>query len=234
MNNSKSDDNCQKSHVQKPNKTMIKTWQMDKKEILGFYVLDNNTPQEVLEQTIEDDRRGKGRKEVTNLEIAIASDNQIQQMMQAAKTKSKVGINFYPNRRAFATERQAYKQILTFAGINTELISDESHYSAQTLLTTFVPWIVSQHLVIKGFFSRLASPEAIERDPVRVFGTLLKRLGLSHYRVGDSKNGQYMVDIGRLENIRELLLKRGKIPNNQTNNAYKNIYAPCVKPTNSV
>jgi hypothetical protein len=215
----------------KPSKTMTETWQLDKKEILDFYVLDEGTPQEIVEQTIVQDRRGKGRKEITNLEIALSSDNQIEKLRT---DEAKAGITLDPDRRAFATERQAYRQILAFGGINTELISDESHYSAQTLLTTFVPWIVSQYLVLKGIFPRLASPQAIERDPVRVFGTLLRKLGLSHHRVGDSKNGQYMVDIGRLENIRELLLKRGKIPNNQTNNAYKNIYAPCVKPTKTV
>jgi hypothetical protein len=205
---------------EKPRKTLEETWQLDKKEILDFYVLDENTPQEIVEQVITEDRRGKTRKEITNLEIAVASDAQIQKMR---KDEAKAGITLDPDRRAFATEREIYQQILTIAGVDTELISNNSQYSAETLLTVFVPWILSNYLVLKGIFPRLATPEQIENDPIRVFGSLLRRLGLSHSRVGTTKDGQYMVNVGRLEKMKELLLKRGKIPKSRTHNA-NNIY----------
>lgn len=208
----------------KPRKTLEETWTLEKKELTDFYVLDEEAPQEVIKQTVEDDRRGKGRKEISNLEIALASDTQIQQMR---KEETKTGIELEPDRRAFATEREAYQQILSFAGINTELIADESTYSAETLLNSFVPWILSRYWVLKGIFPRLARPEQIERDPVRVFGTMLGRLGLSQHRLGKHKqNAEYSINLAQLEKRRELIIKRGKIPIKPCKGAfdvYKNI-----------
>jgi hypothetical protein len=150
------------------------------------------------------------------------------------KDEAKAGITLDPDRRAFATEREIYQQILTIAGIDTELISNESQYSAATLLTTFVPWILCQtnYFILKGVFPRLATPEQLEHDPIRTFGSLHRRLGLSHSRVGTTKDGQYTVNIGRLEKMRELLLKRGKIPKSRTHNANNNIYTSSVRSTN--
>lgn len=204
-------------------KTEEETWQFDKKEILDFYVLDEETPQEIVEQTIIEDRRGKGRKEITNLEIALSSDNQIQQMR---KDEAEKGIVLDPDRRAFATEREAYRQILTIAGINTELISTNSRYSAEILLETFVPWVLSNYLVMKGIFKRLPSEKAIKRDPVRVFGTLLKRLGLSQKSIGRNEAGQYCVDPDKLDKSRKIIIKRGQISIITATgkyNVYKNI-----------
>lgn len=193
---------------EKPRKTLEETQQLGKKEILDFYCLPEDTPTEVIEQTIVEDKRGKTRQAITNLETALASDAQIQQMR---KDETKADIELEPDKRAFATEREVYQQILTFAGINTELISDEIPYSADHLLETFVPWILANYMNVKGIFKRLATSEQIEKDPVRTFGTLLKRLGLSHHRPG--RHGtEYVINITELENRRELIIKRGKVP----------------------
>jgi len=202
------DDEEKERLQEKPRKTLEETQQLDKKEILDFYCLDENTPQEIIEQTIKEDQRGKTRKSTTNLELALASDVQIQQMR---RDEVKAGIELSPDKRAFATEREAYQQILTFAGINTELISDEIPYSAEHLLETFVPWILANYRNVKGVFRRLAKPEQIQNDPVRVFGTMLKRLGLSHHRPGKHSD-HYLINLALLEKRRELIQKRGKTP----------------------
>lgn len=205
---------------EKPRKTLEETCQTDKKDILDFYVLDEETPQEIVEQTIVEDRRGKGRKEITNLEIALASDSQIQEMR---KNEAKAGIELERDKKAFATERETYSKILTIAGVSTELTADGSRYSAETLLETLVPWILSNYLVLKGIFPRLAKPEQIERDPVRVFGSLLNRLGLSHHRIGNRENAEYSIKLAELEKRREVVLRRGKVlikPRGVTDDVY--------------
>lgn len=120
--------------------------------------------------------------------------------------------------RDFFTEREVYRKILGIAGINTELISDERKYSSKTLSETFVPWAISNYLVLKGIFPRLATPKQIENDPVRVFGSMLRHLGLCHLRVGTTKDGEYMIDVEGLKRKKELLVRRGKIPKSQTDN----------------
>lgn len=207
---------------EKPRKTLEETQQLGKKEILDFYCLPEDTPTEVIEQAIAEDRRGKTRQAITNLEIALASDAQIQQMR---RDEAKAGIELEPDKTPFATEREVYQQILSFAGINTELISDEIPYSAEHLLETFVPWILAKYMVVKGVFKRLATSEQIEKNPVRTFGTLLKRLGLSHHRPG--RHGtEYVINITELEKRRELIVKRGKTPikvSKWADDVYKNI-----------
>lgn len=216
------DDEEKERLKEKPRKTLEETQQLDKKEILDFYCLDENTPQEIVEQTIVEDRRGKTRKEVANLEIALASDAQIQQMR---RDEIKAGIELEEDKRAFATEREVYQQILSFAGINTELISDEIPYSADHLLETFVPWVLANYMNVKGIFKRLAKPEQIQNDPVRVFGTMLRRLGLSHHRPGKHSD-HYLINLALLEKRRELIQKRGKIlikTSKRAFDVYKNI-----------
>lgn len=203
-------DNEEKERLkEKPRKTLEETQQLGKKEILDFYCLPEDATTEVIEQTIVEDRRGKTRQAIANLEIALASDSQLQQMRE---DEIKAGIELSPDKRAFATEREVYQQILSFAGINTELISDEIPYSAEHLLETFVPWILAKYMVVKGVFKRLATSEQIENNPVRTFGTLLKRLGLSQKRIGRATNAEYSINLIELEDRRELIIKRAKIP----------------------
>lgn len=209
----------------KPRKTLEETCQTDKKEIVDFYVLDETTPQEIVEQVITEDRRGKTRKEIINLEIALSTDNQIQEMR---KEEAKAGTMFDRDKRAFATEREAYRKIFAAADINTELITDQTTYSAETLLTTFVPWILQNYLVLKGIFPRLAKPEQIERDPIRTFGTLLKRLGLSQRKIGKNENAEYQVNTLRLEHVRKILIRRGRLRKEGTHNVYNNIITSSI------
>lgn len=224
------DDEEKERLKEKPRKTLEETQQLDKKEILDFYCLDENTPQEIIEQTIKEDQRGKTRQAITNLEIALASDAQIQQMR---RDEVKAGIELEPDKTPFAEEREAYQQILSFAGINTELISDEIPYSAEHLLETFVPWILANYMNVKGIFRRLAKPEQIQNDPVRVFGTMLKRLGLSHHRPGKHSD-HYLINLALLEKRRELIQKRGKTPIKTSKGAfdvYNNIITTIAPPS---
>lgn len=206
-NAKKSDDEEYEKLKEKPRKTLEETFQLKKKEIEDFYVLEQDAPKEVVEQVIMEDKRGKTRKEIKNLELALASDAEIQRMREE---EQKQGIVLEPDKRDFAVEREVYRKILGVVGLNGELIADESRYSAETLRKTFLPWFLSNYMEMKGIFKRLATPKQIENDPVRVLGTLLKRLGLSHHRPG--KHGaEYTINLAQLEKQKEIVIKRGKL-----------------------
>lgn len=196
----------------KSHKTREENCKMDKKEIIDFYRIDENAPKEVIEQVIIDDKRGKKRTEIRNMEIALANDNQVQQLRE---NELKAGIDLLPDKRNFAVEREVYQKILACAGIdlklNTNVISP-LRYTADDLRETFVPFMQSHYLIVKGVVPRLPTIDAIKSDPIRTFGTLLKRIGLKQTKIGRNENNQYCVDINSLTSVKTIIIKRGKVP----------------------
>lgn len=193
-------------------KTREENCKMDKREIIDFYRIDEDASKEVIEQAIIDDKRGKRRTEIKNMEIALASDNQIQQLRE---NELKAGIDLLPDKRNFAVEREVYQKILACAGIdlklNTNVISP-LRYTADDLRETFVPFMQSHYLIVKGVVPRLPTIDAIKSDPIRTFGTLLKRIGLKQTKIGRNENNQYCVDINSLTSVKAIIIKRGKVP----------------------
>ncbi|MBL8192632.1 MAG: hypothetical protein JNM06_02330 [Blastocatellia bacterium] len=195
----------------KPHKTREENCKMDKKEIIDFYRIDEDASKEVIEQTIIDDKRGKRRTEIKNMEIALASDNRIQQLRE---NEIKAGIDLLPDKRNFAVERELYQKLLACAGIDLKLntnITSQFKYGANDLRETFVPFIQSHYLIIKGVIPRLPTIDAIKSDPVRTFGTLIKRIGLKQTKTGRNENNQYCVDINSLTSVKTIIIKRGKV-----------------------
>jgi hypothetical protein len=207
INNEEKTELKKKSH-----KTREENCKMDKREIVDFYRIDEDASKQVIEQVIIDDKRGKRRTEIKNMEIALANDNQIQQLRE---NELKAGIDLLPDKRNFAVERELYQKILACAGIdlklNTNVISP-LRYTADDLRETFVPFMQSHYLIVKGVVPRLPTIDAIKSDPVRTFGTLLKRIGLKQTKIGRNENNQYCVDINSLTSVKTIIIKRGKVP----------------------
>lgn len=196
----------------KSHKTREENCKMDKREIVDFYRIDEDASKETIEQAIIDDRRGKRRTEIRNMELTLANDNQIQQLRE---NELKAGIDLLPDKRNFAVERELYQKILACAGIDLKLntnIIKLFRYTADDLRETYVPFIESHYLILKGVIPRLPKIDGIKRDPVRTFGTLLKRIGLKQTAIGSNENGQYCVDINSLTSVKAIIAKRGKVP----------------------
>ncbi|MFY9224228.1 MAG: plasmid replication protein, CyRepA1 family [Blastocatellia bacterium] len=192
-------------------KTREENCKMDKREIVDFYRIDENAPKEVIEQAIIDDKRGKRRTEIKNIELALANDNQVQQLRE---NELKAGIDLLPDKRNFAVERELYQKLLACAGIdlklNTNVISP-LRYTADDLRETFVPYVSSHYLILKGVIPRLPKIGAVRSDPIRTFGTLLKRIGLKQVKIGRNENNQYCVDINSLTSVKTIIIRRGKV-----------------------
>ncbi|MFY9225070.1 MAG: plasmid replication protein, CyRepA1 family, partial [Blastocatellia bacterium] len=188
----------------KSHKTREENCKMDKREIVDFYRIDEDASKETIEQAIIDDRRGKRRTEIRNMELTLANDNQIQQLRE---NELKAGIDLLPDKRNFAVERELYQKLLACAGIDLKLntnIIKLFRYTADDLRERYVPFIESHYLILKGVIPRLPKIDGIKRDPVRTFGTLLKRIGLKQTAIGSNENGQYCVDINSLTSVKTI------------------------------
>lgn len=189
----------------KSKRTMAETVALDRYEIENFYCIDKCSVPELV-ATIEEDKRGKLRNQVFNLEIALADDAKLFELIKKESEK------LVPDQKSFLVLHRMLTLTLVVAGINCNNFTlDPNWRYSKNNLTEIMDWINQNRKTIQGALN-LPPPEKLTENPIRFISSILKKMGLSQCRVGKNENGTYQVDQKSFEKMRHILEKRGTLP----------------------
>ncbi|HNC44288.1 MAG TPA: hypothetical protein PLU80_08985, partial [Acidobacteriota bacterium] len=182
--------------------TLEQTVALDRYELKGFYMADDAE----IPAFIEFDRRGKGRAEIRNLEIALADNAELQRLTTLESTK------LVPDQQNFFILQSLLCTVLAAVGVDCRhfILDPDCRYSTESL-KWFVEWVEANRHTLRGVM-RIPPPEILASQPVRFISVVLRKMGLKQQRVGKNKKGQYRLDSDQFEQIQAILERRGMLP----------------------
>lgn len=182
--------------------TLEQTVALDRYDLKEFYVIDESE----IPVFVQFDRRGKGRAEVRNLEIALADDAELQRLTTLESSK------LVPDQQNFFVLQSLLSVVLAAVGVDCRNFTLDSDFKYSTeSLQWFVEWVEANRHILRGVM-RIPSPEILASQPVRFFSVVLRKMGLKQHRVGKNEKGQYRLDQNRFEQMRTVLERRGTLP----------------------
>ncbi|MBX7224089.1 MAG: toprim domain-containing protein [Blastocatellia bacterium] len=194
----------------KHRRTFAETRALDKHHLKEFYRLPETAAADIVAAVIEKDRRGQRRTEISHLEIALATDEQLR---EAQGTHNQTA-DFLPDQRNLAAEREFSRMVLQAVGIEpARLEPNPNHTYSKTspAIVALVAWLRANRGWIGGIL-RMPPDERLTADPLRFVSKALRRLGLRQRRIGRHAKGEYCLDVGGLYELTEVLWKRGTHP----------------------
>ena len=182
--------------------TLEQTVALDRYDLKEFYVIDESE----ITTFVEFDRRGKGRAEVRNLEIALADDAELQRLTTLESTK------LVPDQQNFFVLQSLLSIVLAAVGVDCRefALNSDFKYSTESL-QWFVEWVEANRHILRGVM-RIPPPEILANQPVRFISVVLQKMGLKQHRVGRNAQGQYGMDPERFNQFRAILERRGTLP----------------------
>jgi phage/plasmid primase-like uncharacterized protein len=182
--------------------TLEQTVALDRYDLKEFYVIDESE----IPVFVEFDRRGKGRAEVRNLEIALADGAELQRLTTLESTK------LVPDQQSFFVLQSLLSVVLAAVGVNCRsfTMDPDARYSTDSL-KRFVEWVEANRHILRGVM-RIPPPEILASQPVRFISVVLRKIGLKQHRVGRNEKGQYCLDQAQLEKMGTVLERRGTLP----------------------
>ncbi len=182
--------------------TLRETVALDRYDLKQFYVIDNAE----IPVFVEFDRRGKGRAELRNLEIALADGAELQRLTALESSK------LVPDQPNFFVVQSLFSTVLAAVGVNCRnfTLNSDFRYSTDSL-QWFVEWIEANRHILRGVV-RIPPPEILASQPVRFISVVLRKMGLKQHRIGKNEKGQYRLDQDRFEQMRTILGRRGTLP----------------------
>jgi phage/plasmid primase-like uncharacterized protein len=187
--------------------TYDETRALDKFKVKSFYRLPEGVSEETVRETLKEDKRGKLRKQVSNLEVALADDDRLKELYRKEQEE---GINLRPDMRKFATESELYRKVLQTVGIDEYLQTNGMSYTTEIIMV-LIAWILSMRTVLQSIIP-IPSSEWLQKNPLRFLGTLLRRMGLKQKRTGRADKGQYTIEEGLLQRMAGIIRQRGVVP----------------------
>lgn len=191
-------------------RTFEETAELDRKKLKDFYHLPEDAPKELVEKHVEIDNRGKTRKKISNLELALSSNDQLLDRRE----KELEEVNFIADQKKLFATRELYRQVLTIAGVNLQTLQPTGviYNSTNGVLEPLQNFLLAKQDALAG----LINIRHIKDNPVKLVGIILNKMGIKHQLVSKShKNREYVIKISTLEEMKDHLLKRGTLPNNQ-------------------
>lgn len=182
--------------------TMQETAALDRYDLKEFYLADDAE----IPSVIEFDRRGKGRAEVRNLEIALADDAELQRLITLESSK------LVPDQENFYVKQMLFSMVLAVVGVNCRsfTLDPDVRYCSDSL-RWFVEWVEAYRHILRGVM-RVPPPEILASQPVQFISVVLRKMGLKQSRVGRNAKGQYCLDQDQFEQMRAILERRGTLP----------------------
>lgn len=182
--------------------SMEETVALDRYNLKEFYMIDESE----IPTFVEFDRRGKGRAEVRNLEIALADDAELQRLTMDESDE------LIADQRNFFILKMLLSHTLTAIGINCKdfILDPDCRYSTESL-KCFVEWVETNRHILRGVM-RIPPSEILARQPVQFISVVLRKMGLKQHRVGRATKGQYCLDRDRFNQLRAILERRGTLP----------------------
>jgi hypothetical protein len=182
--------------------TLQETVALDRYDLKEFYVIDESE----IPTFVEFDRRGKGRAELRNLEIALADDAELQRLTTLESTK------LVPDQQNFFVLQSLLSIVLAAVGADCRnfTLDPDCRYSTESL-KWFVEWVKANRHILRGVM-RIPPPEILANQPVRFISVVLRKIGLKQHRIGKNEKGQYRLDQDRFEQMRAILERRRTLP----------------------
>ncbi|MBX7224081.1 MAG: hypothetical protein K1Y36_29465, partial [Blastocatellia bacterium] len=194
----------------KHRRTFAETRALDKHHLKEFYRLPETAAADIVAAVIEKDRRGQRRAEISHLEIALATDAQLR---EAQGTHNQTA-DFLPDQRNLAAEREFSRMVLQAVGVDPatlEFNNGGTYSKTSPAIVALLAWLRANRGWISGIL-RLPPDERLCADPLRFVSKALRRLGLRQRRIGRHEKGEYCLDVGGLDEMAEVLWKRGTHP----------------------
>jgi hypothetical protein len=177
--------------------------------IREFYSLGDDND---LKRFIELDDRGRYRKRVQRLELALGGD----ELLERRVNELLEHIEMKADMPALASEREFNRRLLravryneAIAALATETATEQRHLPRYGFdsLETFRAWIEDNRAWLAGLVA-LPTKQQLEKNIIRYVGSWLKRLGLRHDRAGNTHNGTYSLEITTLQVVYEVIKRR--------------------------
>ncbi|MFY9225075.1 MAG: hypothetical protein WAQ98_20545, partial [Blastocatellia bacterium] len=190
-------------------RTENETCELESFVIREFYRAKQDIDDKDLSFLIKQDQRGKLRRQISSLELALSTD---QQLLIKYEEQDLSGVELRPDMNLYAIKRELYRIVLTSVGVDLKgLVYDGKKYSKESLSSSeLITYLTQNREVLVGIIN-LPKNEQLLSDPIRYLSLLLKRLGLKQKRVGNSINGEYMLVASRLEFLRAIVMNRGVV-----------------------
>jgi phage/plasmid primase-like uncharacterized protein len=187
-------------------KTFGQTRALDKHDVKQFYRLPDDADAEAIEAAIAEDDRGKLRRKIKALEIAVADQAVLKTLAENQHDESE---KLAADMRHVAVENALYKRVLEAVGVDpgTLTVAAEEPYTAASM-TPLVDWVSEHRRALQGVVRVPAAPQ-LSKEPLRFTSKILGRLGLSQKRLGKNARGEYILDDSDFERMREYLVRRG-------------------------
>ena len=196
-----------KTLANKSRKTMEETLLFKRQHIIDFYKLSPHD-KDSIEVLSEIDNDGRFRKNILNLELAIADESLAKKRFVS---QFEEGAKFAADLNHFAVLQMLLKKL--FVALNIEFDGSElkpldSCYDNQSLLESgFIDWVESKRSVLQGVIS-IPSKDFLYNNPLSFISQLLQKVGLKQKRVGRASKGMYQLNPERLKLINGVLAKR--------------------------
>lgn len=178
--------------------------------ISEFYALAEDDD---LKRFIELDDRGRYRKRVQRLELALGGD----ELLERRVNELLEHVEMKADMPALASEREFNRKLLRAVRFNeasTTLAtgaSEQRHlprYSVDSL-ETFRAWIEDNRQWLAGLIA-LPTKEQLEQNILRYVGSWLKRLGLKQTRTGNTHDRTYSLELASLQVLCEVIKRRSE------------------------
>ncbi|MFY9227527.1 MAG: hypothetical protein WAQ98_32950, partial [Blastocatellia bacterium] len=190
-------------------RTENETCELESFVIREFYRAKQDIDDNDLSFLIKQDQRGKLRRQISSLELALSND---QQLLIKYEEQDLSGVELRPDMNLYAIKRELYRIVLASVGVDLKgLLYDGRKYSKESLSSNELITYLTQNREILVGIINLPKNEQLLSDPIRYLSLLLKRLGLKQKRVGNSINGEYMLVASRLEFLRTIVMNRGVV-----------------------
>lgn len=186
--------------------TMGETHTRRRGEIKRFYNLDDDTTDDDLRRIVIEDRRGRRRGEIENLEITLADDTTIEEL------DSDQANHFRPDRRDYHAERELRRRTLSAVGIDQKLdAADITYRATDTRIREYVEWVKANVPTVRRAYTGRVSLEYIEAHPLVFIGRVLATMGIKQIRTGRNDRGQYRIAVETVNQQREIINRRGLV-----------------------
>ena len=216
--------------------TQAESYALERYDLMQFYRLPVETPDDELRAVIESDRERNLRRELSNLELTATSADEIATKMneQVERDTLKPDMTRYDHRHA------AWRAVLKIAGVNLKTFEATGEgYDEATLREQWIKPLETQWETYRVSVPAWPELRHAKSQPLRAFGKVLRgAFGLNHKRTGRNAGGVYTISDRPLETRREWIAKRKDGEGSKTagtdNLLYKETHTVTSVPVESV
>ena len=179
---------------------------LDRYDLMEFYRLPAETPNDELRDVVEQDRDGELRRQIERLELTSAPDDMVDAKMSEQVERDTLA----PDITRYDHRHHAWRKTLEVAGIDLETLEVAAQtYDETTLREQWVKPLEPQWNTYRVSVPSWPDLKYARAQPIKACGGVLRgAFGLSHRRAGLNADGTYKVSVQPLETRRAWIEER--------------------------